>query len=94
MGFLHSVVVQGKVYVGGGATDKHEDKYTVMVYEQGVGWRTLPRYQYRWFAMAVLQDQLTLVGGWDRSSNKVTNQIAVWDAQQWIHPYPHGPHVH
>jgi len=77
--------------VGGGATDKKEDKYTVMVYEQGAGWRTLPRYQYCRFAMAVLQDQLTLVGGLDTSTHKVTNQIAVWDSRQWTYPYPPMP---
>ena len=88
MAFLHSVVAQGRVYVGGGAAD---DEHTVMVYEQGAGWGTLPRYQYSRFAMAVLQDQLTLVGGRDQSGKKVTNQIAVWDSQQWTHPYPSMP---
>ena len=62
-----------------------------MMYEQGAGWRTLPRYQYVQFTMAVLQDQLTLVGGCESSSWKVTNQIAVWDSRQWTHPYPPMP---
>ena len=91
MGFLHSVVAQGKVYVGGGSTDIEEDEYTVMVYEQRVGWRTLPRYQYQRFAMAVLQDQLTLVGGFEPSTSKRTNQIAVWDTKRWTYPYPPMP---
>ena len=90
MAFLQSVVAQGRVYVGGGGADKDEDKCTVMMYEQGAGWRTLPRYQYCRFAMAVLQDQLTLVGGQD-PSEKVTNQIAVWDSRQWTDPYPPMP---
>ena len=94
MAFLHSVVAQGRVYVGGGATDKGEDDHTVMLYEQGAGWRTLPRYQYCRFAMAVLQDQLTLVGGQDPSTRKVTNQIAVWDSRQWTQPYPPMPTPH
>ena len=91
MSFPHSVVAQGRVYVGGGAVYKNEDKYTVMMYEQGARWRTLPRYQYCQFAMAVLQDQLTLVGGWEPSTEEVTNQIAVWDSRQWTHPYPPMP---
>ena len=77
--------------MGGGIAEEAEDERIVLVYEQGVGWRTLPRYRYRWFAMAVLQDQLTLVGGWDPSTGRVTNQISVWDSQQWTHPYPHMP---
>ena len=91
MGYLHSVVAQGRVYVGGGTTNNDKDMCTVMMYEQAAGWRTLPRYQYYWFAMAVLQDQLTLVGGVDLSTERVTNQIAVWDSRQWTHPYPHMP---
>ena len=91
MGYLHSVMAQGRVYVGGGIADKGEDDHTVMVYEQGAGWRTLPRYQYMQFAMAVLQDQLTLVGGCESSFWKVTNQIAVWDSRQWTYPYPPMP---
>ena len=71
--------------------EKDEDQHTVMAYEQRVGWRTLPRYQYRRFAMAVLQDQLTLVGGFELFTGKRTNQLAVWDAQRWTHPYPPMP---
>ena len=77
--------------MGGGVADKDEDACTVMVYEQGVGWRTLPRYRYKWFVMAVLQDQLTLVGGREVFMMRVTNQISVWDSQQWTHPYPPMP---
>ena len=91
MAFLHSVVAQGRVYLGGGGADKDEDQHTVLMYEQGAGWRTLPRYQYTQFTMAVLQDQLTLVGGCESSTEKVTNQIAVWDSRQWTYPYPPMP---
>ena len=75
--------------MGGGVAAEDEDEHIVMVYEQGVGWRTLPRYRYRWFAMAVLQDQLTLVGG--QVFIMVTNQISVWDSQQWTQSYPPMP---
>ena len=77
--------------MGGGIADKDEDEHTVMVYQQGLGWRTLPRYRYRYFGMAVLQDQLTLVGGWDSFTSEATNQISVWNAQQWTQPYPPMP---
>ena len=77
--------------MGGGVADKDEDEHIVLVYEQGVGWRTLPRCQCKYFAMAVLQNQLTLVGGWEVSTRRVTNQISVWDSQRWTHPYPPMP---
>ena len=90
MSFPCSVVLQGKVYVGGGEAEKTDDEHSVMAYKQGEGWKRLPRYRYRFFAMAVLQDQLTLVGGEDSSTHKVTNQISVWDfrVQRWTYPYP------
>ena len=77
--------------MGGGIPDKDEDACIVMVYEPGVGWRTLPRYRHKYFAMAVLKDQLTLVGGWEVFMTKVTDRISVWDSQQWTHPYPPMP---
>ena len=90
MSFPCSVVVQGRVYVGGGVAEKTDDEHSVMVYKQGEGWKRLPRYRYRFFAMAVLQDQLTLVGGEDSSTHKVTNQISVLhsQSQRWTYPYP------
>ena len=91
MGYLYSVVAQGRVYVGGGLADNDEDQHTVVVYEQEAGWKRLPIYQYIQFTMAVLQDQLTLVGGRDTSTLEVTNQIAVWDSRQWTYPYPPMP---
>ena len=77
--------------MGAGAAVNEEDQHTVVMYEQGARWRRLPRYQYMRFTMAVLQDQLTLVGGGDQSGKKVTNQITVWDSRQWTYPYPFMP---
>ena len=90
MAFPYSVVAQGKVYVGGGSTDRNENEleHIVMVCnKQGVGRKKLPKYRYQCFAMAVLQDQLTLVGGIKVSTKKVTNKITVWDSRQWTYPY-------
>ena len=42
--------------------------------------------------MTILTDKLTLVGGINTSTGKVTNQVAVWEgegtSQGWTHPYP------
>ena len=42
------------------------------------------------FTIATLNDQLVLVGGWNKSTRKASNKITVWDSQtrQWIQPYP------
>ena len=51
---------------------------------------TLPPYTYKWFSMAVVNNQLVLVGGWDVQTNKVTNKLGVWNEQsrRWTHPLP------
>ena len=42
------------------------------------------------FGMAVVKNQLTLVGGLDLRAHKVTNKLAAWesDSRKWTSPYP------
>ena len=89
-GYVQSVVVEGTVYVGGGDSGYGGDnRYIVMTYDISTGkWATLPPYQARHFAMTAINNQLVLVGGYERgNSSKV---LRVWDAdkKQWTHPYP------
>ena len=51
---------------------------------------TLPPYTYKRFSMAVVNNQLVLVGGWDVQTDKVTNKLGVWNEQsrRWTHPLP------
>ena len=42
---------------------------------------TLPPYAYQWFSMAVVNNQLVLVGGRDIQTDKVTNKLGVWNEQ-------------
>ena len=52
---------------------------------------TLPPYTYEWFSMAVVNNQLVLVGGRDVQTRKVTNKLGVWNEQslrRWTHPLP------
>ena len=86
--YIQSVVVQGKVYVGGGRTGgRYGD--TVMVYDISSGkWANLPPYRAANFAMTVINNQLVLVGGQEHGVyNKV---LGVWRAEskEWTHPYP------
>ena len=98
---LQSVTMGRKVFFGGG--DKYNDEqyddeqcHTIYQYHPPPTdrWEPLTRYEYKCFAMAILNDKLTLVGGCNTSTQpfKMTNQIAVWEAegkfQRWTHPYP------
>ena len=51
---------------------------------------TLPPYTYKWFSMAVVNNQLVLVGGRDVQTGEVTNKLGVWNEQsrRWTHPLP------
>ena len=92
MEYPHCVMVEEKLYIGGGVSV--DDAHTVWQYESDQ-WVGLERYQWRWFAMAAVKKKLTLVGGWNTSTWRVTNEIAVWErkgvSHQWTHPYPPMP---
>ena len=65
-----------------------EQCHTVYQYHPPTNqWKRLTRYEYMCFAMAILTDKLTLVGGCTQQCKMMTNQIAVWEAEGWTHPY-------
>ena len=88
------VVFKGKVYIGGGDALSDREMQTVMVYDpQQDSFDTLPPYTCSWFSMAIVNNQLVLVGGVDVRTVKVTNKLAVWneESRKWTHPLPWPP---
>ena len=83
---VQSVVIGDTVYVGGGRAGNDRDMCTVMKLEQDQ-WTKLPEYTAYWFTMTSLANRLVLVGGLDPRINKRTNQLAVFEAGEWTHPY-------
>jgi hypothetical protein len=85
------VVLKGKVYIGGGYTENDVEAKTVIVYDpQKDSCRTLPPYAYLYFfSMAVVNNQLVLVGGQDPKNFYCTNKLGVWDesSTKWTHPF-------
>ena len=90
-GNTHSVVLKGKVYMGGGCASDKLQTCTVVVYNTHSGeWSTLPKC-WPWvssFSLAVVNNQLTMVGGLDLSTHKVTSKLAAWesDSRKWTSP--------
>ena len=85
--YPHCVVLERRVYVGGGYTD-YDDAHIVFKYDPDTdNWSRLPRYQYRYFSISIINSRLTVVGGCD--DLKVTNQLAVYEpsSQHWTYPY-------
>ena len=88
-GYIQSVVVQGRVYVGGGHAAR---KYDVMEYNtSSAKWAELPQYQAWNFGMTAFNNQLVLVGGW--APERYSKVLGVWgtDSREWTHPYPEMP---
>ena len=80
-----------KVYIGGGDASLISEEQTVMVYDpKQDSYDTLPPYTCRWFSMAVVNNQLVLVGGWDVQTGEVINKLGVWNEQSksWTYPLP------
>ena len=83
------VVLERSVYVGGGYTGGGDYGYCIQVFNMKTNnWSRLPRYEYRRFAMTVINHHLTLVGG-RGGGGEVTNQLAVYEpsSQHWTYPY-------
>ena len=83
-------MLKEKVYIGGRAAAVTKDEPTVVVYDpKQDSCDTLPPYTYKWFSMAVVSDQLVLVGGRD-SFYKKTNKLGVWNewSETWTYPLP------
>ena len=75
------------------ATTTSLREWTVVVYDtHNKEWSTLPKQpgQLTSFGMAVVKNQLALVGGLELLTQKVTNKLAVWESEskQWTSPYP------
>ena len=91
-GYPQVVLFEGKVYIGGGDASSDRAMHTVMVYDpQQDSFDTLPPYTCKCFSMAIVNNQLVLVGGYDvHITGKVTNKLGVWneESRKWTHPLP------
>ena len=87
-----TVQLHTTLYMGGGGGGSDSEQCTVLQYESTTDrWSKLPEYQYYSFGMSLINGRhLTVVGGKDRRTRKVTNELGVWDpsSQQWTQPYP------
>ena len=83
-------MLKEKMYIGGGGSSSGMGQ-TVMVYDpKQDSYDTLPPYTCIWFSMAVVNNQLVLVGGTTVQTYKGTNKLGVWNEQskRWTHPLP------
>ena len=90
-GYPQAVVFNERVYIGGGVGTSDRERQTVVVYDSKQdSYDTLLPYTYKYFSIAVVNNQLVLVGGQDEQTRMVTNKLGVWNEQSliWTHPLP------
>ncbi len=74
-----AVVIDGIVYVGGGACSSNAERCTVCRYHPGEDkWATLPPSPVRWFGVGQVSGRLVLVGGIVASTGNVTGDVHVF----------------
>ena len=92
--YPQTVVMNGKVYVGGRLAESPLERRIVTVYDpQRNMWDTLPPYSYSFFAMASVNSQLVLAGGRDESIHECSAVVGVWneESKRWTHSFPPMP---
>ena len=87
------MVVNGKVYYGGGVTDKllDNDEYSIFCYNPSQDkWTTLPPLPIRWFGLGQVNDKLVAVGGLKKSTRNEINDVYTYDerSQKWKQNIP------
>lgn len=86
-----AVILNNKVCVGG-----HYSKTYSKIYQYDPDmdeWTTLATSPVWFFAMAVVQDKLTVVGGFDPDSQSCTNKLYAWNDREskWLSSLPDMP---
>ena len=85
-----AVILNNKVYVGGGYTENNSTAANVYTYDPTMDtWETL-QSPTRYSALTTYHNKLLLVGGEEISTGQVTNQLWVFEAgeQTWTQPLP------
>ena len=89
-----ATIHNSKVYISAGGIDGNGKPVSpVLVYSTNeLKWSTLPEQQHC-AAIAVLNNHVTLIGGRNVSTGKVTNTLSTWyeEEGQWKQVLPHMP---
>ena len=89
-----AIAIGGKIYVSGGFCVNVERAQLVQVYDTITAeWTTLPPSPIYNSESTSVNGQLTLIGGVDASTGKITNSTITWDEEekQWIPKVPLMP---
>ena len=89
-----ATIIGNTLYVSGGACPDVESALLVQAYDINTGtWSTLPPSPVYNSESAVVNGQLTLIGGGDASTGKITNEVWSWheEEKEWRKTIPPMP---
>ena len=84
----HAVEVGGKVYIGGGVVEGEVEGEVLEYTIQGGQWREIET-PVRVFGVAVVNNQLIVIGGWEDTTDQVW--VLESDSNTWTQPFPAMP---
>ena len=91
----HVIMKEANVYVGGGNTGKLQSTRTVYKYDSTVNsWSSLPITPYYTFALALVKEYVTVIGGMNVISSLASNAVYSFDEEEtkkWCQKFPAMP---
>lgn len=90
--YPEAILLGEKVYVGAGTASNFCNN-VVMVYDfPSDKWSSLPEYEYYWFGMTSVNNNLILIGGVTQLEKR-TNQLGMWNEElnNWEYTLPPMP---
>ena len=92
--YATATIIGNTLYVSGGACPDRESALFVQAYDINTGtWSTLPPSPVYNSESAVINGRLTLIGGRDASTRKITNEVWSWheEEKEWRKTIPSMP---
>ena len=89
-----ATIIRNTLYVSGGACPDRRSALLVQAYDINTGtWSTLPPSPVYNSESAVINGRLTLIGGQDASTGKITNEVWSWheEEKEWRKTIPPMP---
>ena len=87
--FAHATVINDTLYIGGGHCTTVNDEYLMFSYKLiDDQWRMLPVLPQRYGVPTNINNDISYIGGADRSTNTSTNKVITLLNNQWTIHYP------
>ena len=78
-----------KVYTMAGTAPDNDTYHYVYVYDiNGNQWDRLPPPGQYIGTLQIINSKLTVIGGWDNTTGKITNKVTTYNNNSWYNSYP------